>query len=140
MFKVYGANGVYDFKPFAITPKGTFLMGEDDYEYYKVTVVEHDESGKLTFREVNTLSRVEDDDDGEWMKMTGYYDQPIATNGTWAVMDVFRALDISKAEYRYMLRWDAGDEIISYLVKDHIDLAELVDKFKVLGEVLHKPQ
>ena len=138
LFKVYHATGIVEFRPDAFAGQDKFLMNGEEYDFIKVNVVDRDEHGGLVFRAVNTLSRV-DGDDGEWMKMTGFYDQRIATTmreGIWAGIDVFRALDASMAAYKYLLRWEDGELIVPYLIKDHIDLADMLNRLRVLGEAL----
>ena len=114
-------------------------MDGEEYDYMAANVVEHDERGGLAFRAVNTLNRVGCEDE-EWIRMTGYYDQKIATAGTWATMDVYRALDPDSAKYMYLFRWEDGLRVVPYLVENQFDLAELVGKLKVLGEGLKKPE
>ena len=134
LFKVYHAKGVVDFIPDAIIGRKKFLMDGEEYDFMFAYVVERDKHGHLAPREVNTLSRVEYDDD-EWIRMTGYDDQRISMSihdKSWAAMDVYRAADPGNAVYKYMLRWEGGDRVYSYLIKDHMELADLVGKLKVL--------
>ena len=136
LFKVYHAKGIFNFTPDAIIGREKFRMDDEEYDFMTAYVLEHDEHGSLAFREVNTLSRVDGDDD-EWVKMTGYYDQRISmavNDKSWAAMDVYQAIDPGSAVYRYMLRWEDCGRVFPYLVKDHMELADLVSKLKVLCE------